>query len=167
MGPPGYSRSAKDRRPQHDRKRVSRSPKFFSRDLAAHPMIRYHEGEEAVRYPEHTSLPPTHSVTDYRHCVETQDHHLEGSKMALMPPYILIADQYCLQITVPISATYYPIMSYYLHLLRVYIEALELYSQSSRSCNSSHCKAYTFATPHITTVEGGNFGQHQATGPVK
>ena len=33
-------------------------------------------------------------------------------------------------------------MSYYLHLLRVYLEALELYLQSSRSCNSSHCKAY-------------------------
>ena len=65
------------------------------------------------------------NVTDYRHCVETQDRHLEGSKIASTPPYILIEDQYCLQITVPISATYYPIMSYYLHLLRVYIEALE------------------------------------------
>jgi len=42
-----------------------------------------------------------------------------------------------LQITVPISATYYPIVSYYPYLLRVYIEALELYSQSSRSFNSS------------------------------
>src|SRR6267154_4092996 len=82
------------------------------------------------------------SVTDYRHCAETQDHHLEGSKIASTPPYILIADQYCLQITVPISVTYYPIMSYYLHLLRVYIEALELHSQSSRPFNSSHCKAY-------------------------
>ena len=82
------------------------------------------------------------SVTDYRHCVETQDRHLEGFKIASTPPYILIEDQYCLQITVPISATYYPIMSYYLHLLRVYIEALESYLQLSRSCNSSHCKAY-------------------------
>ncbi|OCK98257.1 uncharacterized protein K441DRAFT_316964 [Cenococcum geophilum 1.58] len=34
-------------------------------------------------------------------------------------------------------------MSYYLHLLRVYIETLELHSQSSRSFNSSHCKAYS------------------------
>jgi len=68
---------------------------------------------------------------------------LEGSKTALTPPYILIADQYCLQITVPISVTYYPIMSYYLHLLRVYIETLELYLQSSRSFNPSHCKAYS------------------------
>ena len=80
---------------------------------------------------------PSFSVTDYRHCVETQDRHLEGSKTASTPPYILLADQYYLQITVPISATYYPIMSYYFHLLRVYIEALELHSQSSRSCNSS------------------------------
>ena len=54
--------SAKDRRLQHDRKRVSRSPKSFSRDLAADPKIGYHEGEDAVRYPEHTSLPPTHSL---------------------------------------------------------------------------------------------------------
>src|SRR6267154_696609 len=84
------------------------------------------------------------SVTDYRHCAETQDHRSEGSKTASTPPYILIEDQYCLQITVPISVTYYPIMSYYLHLLRVYIEALELHSQSSRSFNSSHCKAYTW-----------------------
>ena len=84
-------------------------------------------------------------VTDYRHCAETQDHRVEGSKTASTPPYILIADQYCLQITIPISATYYPIMSYYLHLLRVYIEALELHSQSSRSCISTHCKAYTIS----------------------
>src|ERR1700723_2954681 len=83
-------------------------------------------------------------VTDYRHCAETRDHRVEGSKTASTPPYILIADQYCLQITAPISAIYYPIMSYYLHLLRVYIEALELHSQSSRSFNSSHCKAYIF-----------------------
>jgi len=46
--------SAKDRRLQHDRKRVS--------DMAADSMIGYHEGEEAVRYPEHTSLPPIHSL---------------------------------------------------------------------------------------------------------
>src|SRR5712672_3285636 len=67
------------------------------------------------------------SVSDYQHCAETQDRRLEGSKTASTPPYILIADRYFLQITVPISATYYPIMSYYLHLLRVYIEALELH----------------------------------------
>lgn len=54
--------SAKDRCLQHDRKRVSHSPKSFSRDLAADPKIGYHEGEEVVRYPEHTSLPPTHSL---------------------------------------------------------------------------------------------------------
>lgn len=54
--------SAKDRRLQHGRKRVSRSPKSFSRDLAADAKIGYHEGEEAVRYPKHTSLPPTHSL---------------------------------------------------------------------------------------------------------
>ena len=60
------------------------------------------------------------------------------------PPYILIADQYCLQITAPISAIYYPIMSYYLHLLCVYIEALELHLQSSCSFNSLHCKAYSY-----------------------
>ena len=78
--------------------------------------------------------------------IETQDRHLEGSKTALTPPYILIADQYCLQITVPISAIYYPIMSYYLHLLRVYIEALELHSQSSRLCFYPHSKAYTLAS---------------------
>ena len=59
------------------------------------------------------------SVTDYRHCVETQDRHPEGSKKASTPPYILLADQYCLQITVPISAIYYPIISYYRYLLRV------------------------------------------------
>src|SRR5882762_11592971 len=76
------------------------------------------------------------NVSDYRHCAETQDRRLEGSKTASTPPYILIADQYCLQITIPISVTYYPIMSYYLHFLRVYIEALELHSQSSRSLNS-------------------------------
>ena len=87
---------------------------------------------------------PCKYVTDYRHCVETQDRHLEGSKTASTPPYILLADQYCLQITVPISATYYPIMSYYFHLLCVYIEPLELYSQLSRSCNSIHCKAYSY-----------------------
>jgi hypothetical protein len=59
------------------------------------------------------------------------------------PIYCLQID-ICLQITVPISVTYYPIMSYHLHLLRVYIEALELHSQSSRSFNSSHCKAYSY-----------------------
>jgi hypothetical protein len=67
---------------------------------------------------------------------KTQDRHPEASKTASTPPYILLADQYCLQITVPISAIYYPIISYYRHLLRVYIEALELPSQSSRSFNS-------------------------------
>ena len=77
------------------------------------------------------------NVSDYRHCAETQDRHLEGSKRASTPPYILIADRYYLQITVPISAIYYPIMSYYLHLLRVYIEALELHSQLSCSFNST------------------------------
>ena len=51
------------------------------------------------------------SVTDYRHCAETQDHRLEGSKTALPPPNILVADQYWWQITVPISAIYYPITS--------------------------------------------------------
>src|ERR1700722_3680953 len=83
-------------------------------------------------------------MTDYRHCAETQDHRLEGSKTASTPPYILIADQYCLQITVPISVTYYPIMSYYLHLLRVYIETLELHSQLSCLFNSLHYKAYSY-----------------------
>src|SRR5712672_2381000 len=77
------------------------------------------------------------SVSDYQHCAETQDRRLEGSKTASTPPYILIADRYFLQITVPISVTYYPIMSYYPHLLRVYIETLELHSQSSSSFNSS------------------------------
>src|SRR6266700_1399852 len=33
--------------------------------------------------------------------------------------------------------------AYCIHLPRVYIDALELHSQSSRSCNSSLCKAYT------------------------
>src|ERR1700719_120713 len=44
-------------------------------------------------------------------------------------------------------------MSYYLHLLRVYIEALELHSQSSRSFNSSHCKAYSYGpgSHHLLT----------------
>ena len=69
--------------------------------------------------------------------------------MASTPLYILIADQYCLQITVPISAIYYPITSYYLHILCVYIEALELHSQSSRSCNSTFCKAYIIASSLI------------------
>ena len=32
------------------------------------------------------------TVTDYRHCAETQDHRLEGSKTASTPPYILLAD---------------------------------------------------------------------------
>jgi len=54
-------------------------------------------------------------VTDYQHCAETRDCRLEGSKTALTLPYILLADRYYLQITVPISVTYYPIMSYYLH----------------------------------------------------
>ena len=58
-------------------------------------------------------------------------------------PIYWLADQYCSQITIPISVTYYPIISCHLHLLRVYIEALELHSQSSRLCNSSHCKAYS------------------------
>ena len=89
------------------------------------------------------------SVTDYRHCVETQDRHPEGSRTALTPLYILIADQYYLQITVSISAIYYPIMSYYLYLLRVYIEALELHLQSSRSCNSLHCKVYTDSSKKV------------------
>ena len=75
------------------------------------------------------------SVTDYRHCIETRDRHPEGSKPASTPPYILIADQYYLQITVPISAIYYP------HSLRVYIEPLELHSQSSRSCIPHTAKA--------------------------
>ena len=82
-------------------------------------------------------------VTDYRHCIETQDRRPEGSKTASTPPYILIADRYYLQITVPISAIYYPIISYYPHLLRVYIEALELHLQSSRSCIPTLCKVYT------------------------
>ena len=81
-------------------------------------------------------LPNRLTVTDYQRCAETQDRRLEGSKTASTPPYILIADRYYLQITVPISVTYYPIMSYYLHLLRVYIEALELHLQSSRSFNT-------------------------------
>ena len=33
-------------------------------------------------------------VTDHRHCAETQDRHLEGSKTASTPPYILAADHY-------------------------------------------------------------------------
>jgi hypothetical protein len=33
---------------------------------------------------------------------------------------------------------------YCLHLSYVYIEALELHLQSSRLCNSSHCKAYSY-----------------------
>jgi len=81
-------------------------------------------------------------VTDYRHCAETQDHRLEGSRTASTPPYILIADQYCLQITIPISVAYHLFMSYFLYLLRVYIEALELHLQSSRSLFPTHCKAY-------------------------
>ena len=81
-------------------------------------------------------------VTDYRHYVETRDRHLEGSKTASTPPYILIANRYYLQITVPISAIYYPILSYYPHLLRVYIEALDLHLQSSRSCIPHSAKAY-------------------------
>ena len=68
-------------------------------------------------------------VTDYRHCVKTRDRYPEGSKTASTPPYILIADQYYLQITAPISAIYYPIISYYPHLLYIYIEALDLYLQ--------------------------------------
>ena len=81
-------------------------------------------------------------VTDYRHYVETRDRYPEGSKTASTPPYILIADQYYLQITAPISAIYYPIIPYYPHLLRVYIEALELHLQSSRSCIPHSAKAY-------------------------
>ena len=59
--------------------------------------------------------------------IPRQDRRLEGSKRASTPPYILIADRYYLQITVPISAIYYPIVSYYPHLLYIYIEALELH----------------------------------------
>ena len=81
-------------------------------------------------------------VTDYRHCVKTRDRHPEGSKTASTPPYILIADQYYLQITVPISSIYYPIIPYYPHPLRVYIEALELHSRSSRSCIPHTAKAH-------------------------
>jgi hypothetical protein len=55
-------------------------------------------------------------VTDYRHCAETQDHRLEGSKTASTPPYILLADQYCLRITVPISVTYGGRYHKFLHL---------------------------------------------------
>ena len=84
------------------------------------------------------------SVSDYQYCVETRDRHPEGSKTASTPPYILIADQYYLQITAPISAIYYPIIPYYPHLLRVYIEALELYSQSSRLYILHSVKAYMY-----------------------
>ena len=94
------------------------------------------------------------TVTDYRHCIETQDRHPEGSKMGSTPPYILIADQYYLQITVPISAIYYPIMSYYPHLFCVYIEALELYLQLSRLCNSLHCKAYSYLCKKSAKIVG-------------
>jgi hypothetical protein len=87
---------------------------------------------------------PSVFVTDYQHCAETQDRRLEGSKTTSTPPYILLADQYCLQTTVPISVTYYPVMSYYLHLLRVYIEALKLHSQSSRSFNSATLQSLQF-----------------------
>ena len=102
-----------------------------------------YNARDLCTWPVHVLRHREYRLSDnYRHCAETQDHRLEGSKTASTPPYILIADQYCLQITVPISVTYYPIMSYFLYLLRVYIEALELHSQSSRSFNSSHCKAY-------------------------
>ena len=69
------------------------------------------------------------SVTDYRHCAETQDHRLEGSKTASTLPYILIADQYCLQITVPIS-------SYYLHHFMYIYLLISIALQSSCSFNS-------------------------------
>ena len=93
-----------------------------------------------------------HSITDYRHCIETQDRHLEGSKMGLTPLYILLADRYYLQITIPISAIYYPIISYYPYLLYIYIEPLELHLQSSRSFISTHCKVYIQYTAISRTV---------------
>ena len=74
--------------------------------------------------------------------------------MGSTPPYILIADQYYLQITVPISAIYYPIMSYYPHLLCVYIEALELYLQLNRLRNSLHCKAYSYLYKKSAKIVG-------------
>src|SRR6266568_7979643 len=39
-----------------------------------------------------------------------------------------------------------------LHLSHVYIEALELHSISSRSCNSSHCKAHSFRSDRKPVV---------------
>ena len=41
---------------------------------------------------DNNSVDTRKTVTDYRHCAETQDHRLEGSKTASTPPYILLAD---------------------------------------------------------------------------
>jgi len=100
--------------------------------------------QDSRRRPIYTTTLVFLFVTDYRHYVETRDRHPEGSKTASTPPYILLADRYYLQITIPISAIYYPIIPYYPHLLRVYIEPLELYLQSSCLCISTLCKAYSY-----------------------
>ena len=78
---------------------------------------------------------PSTPVTDYS---TLPKHHL------VSPVYHLVSAMYHL-----VSTAYQsPPFAYCRHLPRVYIEALELHSISSRSCNSSHCKAHnTASTP--------------------
>ena len=83
------------------------------------------------------------SVTDYRHYVETQDRHPEGSMTASI--YWLQITIGCRSILLADHCSHFSyLLPHHIYFLRVYIEPLELPSQSSRSFNSPHCKAYRF-----------------------
>ncbi|OCL06710.1 hypothetical protein AOQ84DRAFT_440661 [Glonium stellatum] len=56
-----------DRHLHHNRKRITRPPNPASSGPSTDPAASasptgYHEGEDAVRYPSHTPLPPTHAL---------------------------------------------------------------------------------------------------------
>ena len=68
-----------------------------------------------------------------------RDRHLEG--LQDKPPYILT----CRSILLADYRSHFSyLLPHYFYLLRVYIEPLELYLQSTRSCNSIYCKAYSY-----------------------
>ena len=83
------------------------------------------------------------TVTDYRYC---RDRHLEGSKTATL--YIDLQINIACRSLFPFQLS---ITLLYLTFF-VYIQSLQSYTlQSSRSCNSSHCRAYSYE-PGLPTV---------------
>jgi hypothetical protein len=95
------------------------------------------------RHPEYKKkMKVNQGVTDYRYYT-VLDPRSDLFTTVLLPQLLTPA-----YLTIQLLTLVIPIPCLYsLHLSLIYIETLELHSKSSRSCNSSHCKAYT--RPHI------------------